>query len=62
MKAIALCLSLTALVSAPALAQTEIVNQAAAAKIGGVPQFMVRWLAFGSIASIISGSCSVPAR
>src|SRR5258708_39193878 len=41
MKAIAFCLSLTAFVAAPALAQTEIVNQAAAAKIGGVPQFLV---------------------
>ena len=32
---------LAALVSGPVLAQTEIVNPAEAAKIGGVPQFMV---------------------
>ena len=36
-----LCLTVGALAASPALAQTEIVNQAAAAKVGGVPQFLV---------------------
>src|SRR3974377_1656722 len=34
-------IALTAFVSTSALAQTAIVNQAAAAKAGGIPQFMV---------------------
>jgi len=41
MKITTLCLTITALATSPALAQTEIVNQAAAAKLGGVPQFLV---------------------
>src|SRR3984893_13802841 len=41
MKIANLCLAITAFVSSSALAQTEIVNQAAVAKIGGIPQFMV---------------------
>jgi DNA-binding beta-propeller fold protein YncE len=41
MKVTTLCLTITALGASPALAQTEIVNQAAAAKVGGVPQFLV---------------------
>jgi DNA-binding beta-propeller fold protein YncE len=41
MKITTLCLTITALAASPALAQTEIVNQAAAAKLGGVPQFLV---------------------
>src|ERR1700736_2524094 len=41
MKIANLCLAITALASSSALAQTEIVNQTAAAKIGGVPQFLV---------------------
>src|SRR5258708_2370698 len=41
MKIASLCLAVTALVAGPALAQTEIVNPAAVAKAGGVPQFMV---------------------
>jgi DNA-binding beta-propeller fold protein YncE len=32
---------MTAFISAPALAQTEIVNPAAVAKVGGIPQFLV---------------------
>ena len=40
MKVAILCLAITAFAT-PALAQTEIVNQAAAAKVGGVPQFLV---------------------
>src|SRR5258708_2559409 len=52
---------IAAFASGQALAQTEIVNQAAAAKVGGVPQFMVdpfwpktlpnNW-AFGQVAGI----------
>lgn len=41
MKIATLCLAVTALAATPALAQTETVNQAAAAKVGGVPQFLV---------------------
>jgi DNA-binding beta-propeller fold protein YncE len=41
MKIATLCLAVTALCATPALAQTETVNQAAAAKVGGVPQFLV---------------------
>jgi len=41
MKLAMLCLTVSALAASPALAQTEIVNQAAAAKVGGVPQFLV---------------------
>ena len=41
MKLAMLCLTVGALAASPALAQTEIVNQAAAAKVGGVPQFLV---------------------
>ena len=41
MRIATLCLAITALVSGSALAQTEIVNQAAAAKAGGIPQFLV---------------------
>jgi DNA-binding beta-propeller fold protein YncE len=41
MKITTLCLAVTALAASPALAQTEIINQAAAAKVGGVPQFLV---------------------
>jgi DNA-binding beta-propeller fold protein YncE len=40
MKLATLCLAFAAFAT-PALAQTEIVNQAAAAKVGGVPQFLV---------------------
>ncbi|HEY6257693.1 MAG TPA: hypothetical protein VIY51_18075 [Xanthobacteraceae bacterium] len=40
-KTTTLCLAITAFAASPALAQTEIVNQAAAAKAGGVPQFLV---------------------
>jgi DNA-binding beta-propeller fold protein YncE len=41
MKIANLCLAITALASSSALAQTEIVNQAAVAKMGGIPQFLV---------------------
>jgi DNA-binding beta-propeller fold protein YncE len=41
MKIATLCLAVIAFAASPALAQTEIVNQAAAAKAGGVPQFLV---------------------
>jgi DNA-binding beta-propeller fold protein YncE len=41
MKTLMLCLAITAFVSSSALAQTEIVNQAAVAKAGGIPQFLV---------------------
>ncbi len=41
MKIATLCLAVTAFAASSALAQTEIVNQAAAAKAGGVPQFLV---------------------
>jgi hypothetical protein len=41
MKSFALSLVVSAFVSASALAQTTIVNQAAVAKVGGIPQFLV---------------------
>jgi DNA-binding beta-propeller fold protein YncE len=41
MKTATLCLAITAFVSSSAFAQTEIVNQAAVAKVGGIPQFLV---------------------
>jgi len=41
MKLAMLCLTVSAFAASSALAQTEIVNQAAAAKVGGVPQFLV---------------------
>jgi DNA-binding beta-propeller fold protein YncE len=41
MKTLTLCLAITAFVSSSALAQTEIVNPAAVAKAGGIPQFLV---------------------
>jgi DNA-binding beta-propeller fold protein YncE len=41
MKIATLCLAVTAFAASSALAQTEIVNQAATARAGGVPQFLV---------------------
>ena len=41
MKTVTLCLAISAFAASSAFAQTEIVNQAAAAKVGGVPQFLV---------------------
>ncbi len=41
MKIATLCLAVIAFAASPALAQTQVVNEAAAAKAGGVPQFLV---------------------
>src|SRR6516164_584276 len=41
MKLAALCLAMTAFAASSALAQTQIVNSAEVAKIGGIPQFLV---------------------
>ncbi len=41
MKTLTVWLALAAFVSTPALAQTTVVNPAAVAKIGGIPQFLV---------------------
>jgi DNA-binding beta-propeller fold protein YncE len=41
MKTVTLCLAVSAFAASSAFAQTQIVNQAAAAKVGGIPQFMV---------------------
>jgi DNA-binding beta-propeller fold protein YncE len=41
MKTVILCLAISAFAASSAFAQTEIVNQAAVAKIGGIPQFLV---------------------
>src|SRR5260370_25982253 len=41
MKIATLCLAITAFVPGSAFAQTEIVNPAAGAKVGGIPQFLV---------------------
>jgi hypothetical protein len=41
MKTVTLCLAISAFAASSAFAQTEIVNQAAVAKVGGIPQFLV---------------------
>jgi hypothetical protein len=41
MKIATLCLAITVFATGSAFAQTQIVNQAAVAKIGGIPQFIV---------------------
>jgi DNA-binding beta-propeller fold protein YncE len=41
MKTAILCLAISAFAASSAVAQTEIINQAAVAKVGGIPQFLV---------------------
>ena len=41
MRTAILCLAISAFAASSAVAQTEIINQAAVAKVGGIPQFLV---------------------